>query len=69
MLLASVIVLLEKSKELPSCAVPTDAFGGFTVCKALPKNTQYIVSVPFVSAADKVSVVPDAVYALPDPGS
>jgi hypothetical protein len=31
MLLASVIVLLEKSKELSSCEVPTDEFGGFTV--------------------------------------
>ena len=43
--------------------------GTVTVSLALPKNTQYISSVPFVSADANVSVVPDAVYALPLPGS
>jgi hypothetical protein len=40
---------------------------GVTVCNALPRNTQYIVSVEAV-AADSVKAVPEAVYALPDPG-
>ena len=68
-LLASVIVLLEKSKELSSCEVPTEPLEGFTVCKALPRYTQYISSVPLTNAAERVSVVPLAVYAFPDPGS
>jgi hypothetical protein len=40
---------------------------GVTVCNALPRNMQYIVSVEAV-AADSVKAVPEAVYALPDPG-
>ena len=50
-------------------AVFTDPAPGAFVAVALPKNSHYISSVPFVNAADSVRVVPDAVYALPDPGS
>ena len=47
--------------------LPTDPLAGLTVCNALPKNTQYIVSVLAVFA-DRVTDVPVAVYAFTDPG-
>jgi hypothetical protein len=47
--------------------VVTLLVAGVTVCNALPRNTQYIVSVEAV-ASDRVNAVPVAVYALPDPG-
>ena len=50
-------------------AVFTDPAPGAFVAVALPKHTQYISSVPLTNAADSVRVVPDAVYALPEPGS
>ncbi len=70
MLLASVIVFEDKSKDefnfavvtalSTSLLVPTEPSPGFTVCKASPKNTQYIVS-EAPGASDIVRVVPEAV--------
>jgi len=45
------------------CAVPTEPLGGFTVCTALPKNTQYISSDADVAEV-KVKLVPLAEYAV-----